>query len=65
VITACVVLFAGGLVAFSREYLKPYDTVTGQVVLIGIGAVFAASFAVMDRMGRVDVPERFIARRPA
>jgi Flp pilus assembly protein TadB len=65
VIAACVVLFAGGLIAFSREYLKPYDTVTGQVVLIGIGAVFAASFVVMDRMGRVDVPERFIARRSA
>jgi tight adherence protein B len=65
VIAACVVLFAGGLVAFSREYLKPYDTVTGQVVLVGIGAVFAGSFVVMDRMGRVDVPERFIARRSA
>jgi Flp pilus assembly protein TadB len=65
VIAGCVLLFAAGLLIFSRSYLEPYDTAGGQVVLLVIGALFAASFIVMDRMARIEVPERFVARRPA
>ena len=65
VIAGCVLLFAGGLMVFSRSYLEPYDTVGGQLVLLVIGAVFAVSLVGMERMARIEVPERFVARRPA
>ena len=64
VIAGCVLLFAAGLLIFSRSYLEPYDTGVGQVVLLVIGATFAASLVAMDRMARIEVPERFVARRP-
>jgi tight adherence protein B len=65
VIAGCVLLFAAGLLIFSRSYLEPYDSAVGQVVLLVIGAIFAASLVAMDRMARIEVPERFVARRPA
>jgi hypothetical protein len=34
-------------------------------VLLVIGTIFAASLIAMDRMARIEVPERFVARRPA
>jgi tight adherence protein B len=56
-----------GFLAFmfltNRAYLDPYGSAGGQVVLGIIGAVFAAAFAAMDRMGRIALPERFIGRR--
>jgi len=65
VISASVVLFALGLVLFDRGYLEPYDSVGGQVVLLAIGSIFACSIVVMDRMGRIELPERFVGRRVA
>ncbi len=65
VIAGCVLLFAGGLMLFSRSYLEPYDTAAGQVVLLAIGALFAVSLVGMDRMARIETPERFVARRSA
>jgi len=63
VIAVCVLIFAGGLLVFSRSYLEPYDDVVGQVVLLVIGGIFIASLAGMDRMARISVPERFVRRR--
>jgi tight adherence protein B len=63
VIAASVVLFAVGLILFSRDYLDPYDGVGGQLTLLAIGALFAGSFVAMERMGRIAMPERFISRR--
>jgi tight adherence protein B len=65
VIAGCVLLFAGGLLLFSRSYLEPYDSAGGQLVLFVIGAVFAVSLVGMDRLARIDLPERFVARRPS
>ena len=64
VIAGCVLLFAAGLLIFSRSYLQPYDTAAGQIALLVIGAIFAGSLIAMDRMARIEVPERFVARRP-
>ena len=64
VIAGCVLLFAAGLLIFSRSYLQPYDTAAGQIALLVIGAIFAGSLIALDRMARIEVPERFVARRP-
>jgi tight adherence protein B len=63
VIAGCVVAFAVGLLLFSRPYLEPYDSVSGQLVLLAIGVLFALSFVGMDRMGRIAMPDRFVSRR--
>jgi Flp pilus assembly protein TadB len=63
VIAACVVAFAAGLLLFSRRYLEPYDTVGGQLMLLVIAGLFAGSLVGMQRLGRVALPERFVARR--
>ncbi len=63
VIVGCVALFAVGLLVLDRPYLEPYDSAGGQVALLVIGAIVAASFAAMDRMGRIALPERFVSRR--
>ena len=65
VIAGSVLLFAAGLLVLSRDYLAPYDSVGGQVVLVIVGAVFAVSFVAMDRMGQIAMPDRFISRRSA
>jgi Flp pilus assembly protein TadB len=55
----CVTLIvAAALVLFNRSYLTPYSTVTGQFVLLAVGAVFAIAFAWLARSGRVERPPR-------
>jgi Flp pilus assembly protein TadB len=63
VIAGCVVAFAGGLLLFSRRYLEPYDSAGGQAVLLLIAGLFAGSLVAMQRLGRIALPERFVARR--
>lgn len=65
IIVAVVVLFVAGLLVLDREYLSPYDTAMGQVVLAGIVCLFAGSLLAMERMGRVALPDRFVGRREA
>lgn len=63
IIVAVVALFVSGLLLFNRSYLRPYDSATGQVVLVMILASFGAAFVAMARMGRIAMPQRFVARR--
>jgi tight adherence protein B len=63
VITACVALFAMGLMVFDRSYVKPYSSAGGQLMLAVVIAVFGGSFVAMDRMSRIELPDRFLARR--
>lgn len=63
IIVAVVVAFMSGLLVLDRSYLAAYDTADGQAVLAAVIATFGASFVAMDRMARLAVPERFVARR--
>jgi Flp pilus assembly protein TadB len=63
IIITVVLTFVCFLLAFDREYLSPYDTAGGQLILTAIVAAFGASFVLMERIGRIAMPERFIARR--
>jgi len=56
--------FVALLVVFSRRYLEPYDSALGQVVLVFVGLYWAAGFWWMQRMGRVNTVERFLATSP-
>ncbi len=68
VITAVTLTMAGGLVLLNRRYLSPYDTPTGQLVLLVVGGFFAFGFAWLSRISRVTEPERVlgvVAAEPA
>jgi tight adherence protein B len=55
-------LFAGGLLLFNRPYLAPYGTAVGQLVLLGVGVLFASGWWLLQRMATIEAPERFLAR---
>ncbi|MGI8684934.1 MAG: type II secretion system F family protein [Acidimicrobiales bacterium] len=48
------------LVVFRRDYLAPFDTAAGQVMVIVIGAIFAVAGVVMQRMARPVEPARLL-----
>ncbi|MFF4690472.1 type II secretion system F family protein [Streptomyces sp. NPDC001307] len=50
-----------GLVVFNRPYMDPFDSLTGQVVLAVVGALFAASFTYLSVFGRIEEPVRLIS----
>ena len=63
IIGGVVVVSVIALALIDRHYLRPYGTVTGQLVLLVVIALFAGALAAMDRIGRIAVPERFVGRR--
>lgn len=52
--------FAGGLMLLSREYLAPYGTVTGQLMLGLVVAMFIAGFWWIRSASRVEMVPRFL-----
>ncbi len=64
VVTATFVAFAGGLITLNRPFLTPYDSPSGQLVLLVIGAVFAVAVVWLRAMARLPEPERFLVHRP-
>jgi Flp pilus assembly protein TadB len=63
IIAVVVVVFVLGLIVLDPNYLEPYGTPTGVFVALLVAAMFAGSFAAMKRLGRIENPVRFIARR--
>lgn len=61
VIIAVTVLFAGGLLLLSRDYLSPYGSLAGQLMLLLVVGGFAAGFLWIRSASRVDPPPRFLA----
>lgn len=56
-------LFVGLLVVMARDYLEPYRTPLGQVVLLVVCMLWAAAVVAMGRLGRSQPLERFLRRR--
>ncbi len=61
IISVVTIVFALALVVLNRGYLNPFDSVTGQVVLLGVFACFAAALVWLASMSRFVAPERFMA----
>jgi tight adherence protein B len=60
VIVVVTVLFAVFLMLFNREYLDPYDSAVGQLVLGVIGLCFGGAFFWLTRSFRIRSEERFL-----
>lgn len=56
-------LFIALLIVLARDYLGPYRTPLGQVVLLVVCAVWAMAVVAMGRLGRSQPIERFLRRR--
>lgn len=60
VVVSTTMSFASGLIILNPEFLRPYDSVTGQLVLLLIGALFTTAFTWLSRMARLEEPDRFL-----
>ena len=63
IIAAVVTAFVAGLALVSPQYLSPYASAQGQVVLSCVVLVFFGSLLAMQRLSTISVPERFIGKR--
>jgi Flp pilus assembly protein TadB len=59
-VVAITVVFAVGLGALSRQYVAPYGSPTGQLVLAAVIGIFAAGFGWLRALSRADLPDRFL-----
>jgi Flp pilus assembly protein TadB len=48
------------LAIFNQNFVKVYDTATGQLVLVFIAGLYAAGFYWLTRLARFDMPERIL-----
>jgi len=53
IITGFTLVMAAGLIILNPTFLRPYDSLAGQLVLIVVGAVFAAGFLGIARLAKV------------
>ncbi len=63
VVVAVTLGVAGLLVLLNRQYVAPYSTFVGQLVLVVVIALFAAGVAWLRRLARVEGAERFLLVR--
>ncbi|MDF2258381.1 type II secretion system F family protein [Streptantibioticus ferralitis] len=60
VVVITTLSFASGLILLNPTFLRPYDSATGQLVLLVIGALFTVAFIWLRRMARLEEPDRFL-----
>lgn len=60
IIVATTAIFAGGMVLFSRDYVAPYNTPIGQMVLLVVLAILGGGLALIRSASTVKPPERFL-----
>jgi Flp pilus assembly protein TadB len=61
VIIVITVVMAAAMVIFNREFLAAYDSAGGQVMLLAVGALFAAGFSWLARLSRIPDAPRVLA----
>ena len=59
-VVVIVGVFVAGLIVFAADYMAPYGTALGQVVLLLVGLYWGAGFWWMSRLGHVPEVERTV-----
>jgi tight adherence protein B len=62
VTTGATAVFALGMLVLNRDYLEPYNTFVGQVVLAMVGACFGVAYWWMAKAATSDEQTRFLTR---
>ena len=60
IIVGVTVGFVAALIVLDSAYLDPYDTATGQLVLLVVAGVFAAAFIWLHSLSNVALPQRLL-----
>ncbi|MFL6114617.1 MAG: type II secretion system F family protein [Catenulispora sp.] len=62
IVVAVSVAVVLGLAIFNKSFVEPYGTVTGQMVLLLVIALFAAGFFWLRKLSAIETPARFLQR---
>jgi hypothetical protein len=65
IVVGVSVAFVLGLAVFNRDFVQPYGTPLGQVVLACVCGMFACGFWWLRKLSRIETPERFLVRTEA
>ena len=63
IVNGAMAFFFGGMLLFSRDYLAPFFSLQGVLVLIGIAGVVGASVLSMRQIAQIELPQRFLSIR--
>ncbi len=63
IVVGVIVFVAGMLVVFNQEYVEPYGTLVGQLVLAGVLGMFGIGVFWMRQLAGVVEPERFLVTK--
>lgn len=61
IVVGVTLVFVLGLRWFNPEYVAPYGTYIGQIVLLVVIMLFAAGFLWLRRLAAFDLPQRFLS----
>jgi hypothetical protein len=63
IVNGAIAFFFGGMLLFSRDYLGPFFTLQGAIVLLGIASVIGSSVVAMVQIAKIELPQRFLSTR--
>nr|WP_106428905.1 MULTISPECIES: type II secretion system F family protein [Streptomyces] len=62
IVVGVSVAFVLGLAVFNRDFVEPYGSPLGQLVLAAVCAMFACGFWWLRKLSQIETPERFLVR---
>ncbi|UXY29185.1 type II secretion system F family protein [Streptomyces sp. HUAS TT20] len=62
IVVAVSIAFVLGLAVFNRDFVQPYGTAVGQLVLAVVCGLFALGFWWLRKLSTIETPERFLVR---
>ncbi|MFE0474087.1 MULTISPECIES: type II secretion system F family protein [Streptomyces] len=62
IVVAVSIAFVLGLSIFNRDFVEPYGTAVGQLVLACVCGLFALGFWWLRKLSTIETPERFLVR---
>jgi len=65
IIIAVVIVFVLGVAVFNRNFVQPYGTPIGELVLAVVLGLFALGFFWLRKLAKVETPGRFLIRAKA
>ena len=55
-------VFMGGLTVLAKEFVEPYDSAAGQLMLLVVVSIFGGGLCWLNLLGRFSRPARFLAQ---
>ncbi|PJM99203.1 type II secretion system protein [Streptomyces sp. CB01201] len=62
IVVGVSIAFVLGLAVFNRDFVEPYNSTIGQLVLAGVCGLFALGFWWLRKLSVIETPDRFLVR---